>query len=511
MIALLGYDFHNCSVWLFQMVNLCPGMNEEVGLLMTKYTIGHILCCRCGTQIVPNGANMCVKCLRSESEPTKRLPLRINIIHCPDCQSYFQPPTTWVKAPLESKELLAVCLKKVKKLSEFRLVNAEFICTDPNSKRIQVKVKVQREVLDGVFVEEQHTIEYVVFCQNCTSCSPNDPNQWEAVVQVRQHVSHMRTFYYLEQVIRKHQAHIGATKIKPINQGIDFFFAKKSDATKFYDFLGRVVPIKQARFHKELVSQDIKSNICRYRFNIAATICPICHDDLIYLPPKLSSSLGYLGPLVICTKVRNTITLLNPFTLQKYVLRRDQYWRAPFESILSSMQLVEYIVLDVEIDFCRAKKGHKKYAPAEVQIARVSDFGRNDTIFCVKTHLGHLLKPGDCALGYDLHGANLDTEVEKYKASLPDAVLIKKKYGSKQQNKSRKKGSSLKLGSQNMEIDSTCEEETTDSEYQQFLRDSAVNPELRFNISLHHDDMIPASELEDVFADLDLSDGEGAI
>ncbi|KAJ8446860.1 hypothetical protein Cgig2_016170 [Carnegiea gigantea] len=355
--------------------------------------------------------------------------------HLRDNRSYFQPPTTWVKAPLESKELLAVCLKKVKKLSEFRLVNAEFICTDPNSKRIQVKVKVQREVLDGVFVEEQHTIESVVFCQNCTSCTPNDPNQWEAVVQVRQHVSHMRTFYYLEQVIRKHQAHIGATKIKPINQGIDFFFAKKSDATKFYDFLGRVVPIKQARFHKELVSQDIKSNICRYRFNIAATICPICHDDLIYLPPKLSSSVGYLGPLVICTKVRNTITLLNPFTLQKYVLRRDQYWRAPFESILSSMQLVEYIVLDVKIDFCRAKEGHKKYASAEVQIARVSDFGRNDTIFCVKTHLGHLLKPGDCALGYDLHGANLDTEVEKYIASLPDAVLIKKKYGSKQQNK----------------------------------------------------------------------------
>lgn len=86
-----------------RMVNLCPGMNEEVGLLMTKCTIGHILCCRCGTQIVPNGANMCVKCLRSESGPTKRLPLRINIIHCPDCQSYFQPPTTWVKAPLESK------------------------------------------------------------------------------------------------------------------------------------------------------------------------------------------------------------------------------------------------------------------------------------------------------------------------------------------------------------------------------------------------------------------------
>ena len=38
------------------------------------------------------------------------------------------------------------------------------------------------------------------------------------------------------------------------------------------------------------------------------------------------------------------------------------------------------------------------------------------TMFYIKTHLGHILKPGENALGYDLHGANSnDIELDKYK------------------------------------------------------------------------------------------------
>lgn len=475
-------------------------MSEEAGLLRKSHTIGHILCCRCGTQITPNGANMCAKCVCSESEPTKGLPSRVTIIHCPDCVRYLQPPTTWVRAERESKELLTICLKKLKKLSEFRLIDAKFVFTEPNCKRLKVEVRVQKEVLHRVYVEKPHTIEYVVLYQKCPLCMPADPNHWEAVVQVRQHVSHMKTFFYLEQLIIKHNAVVGVVRIKQIHEGVDFFFAKKKDAIKFFDLLCKVVPIKPQNFHKQLVSQDSKSNICRYRFSIAATICPICHDDVIYLPRELSSTLGHLGPLVICTKVRNTITLLDPFTLQEYNLAATQYWRAPFEAILSSRQLVEYTVLDVEIDSSGNGKGNPKYALAEVQIARVSDFGKNDTIFSVKTHLGHLLNPGDFALGYDLYAANLDSQVEKYKASLPDVVLVKKKYERKQQSKPRKNSS---------------------SEYQQFLRDLDVNPESRFNVSLYPENMDDSSslasgaksvdELEDVFADLDLSDTEDFI
>ena len=63
-------------------------------------------------------------------------------------------------------------------------------------------------------------------------------------------------------------------------------------------------------------------------------------------------------------------------------------------------------------------------------MARVSDFGKNDTIFNIPTHLGHYLNPGDYALGYDLYAANSnDMELEKYRYFvLPDAILIKKIY-----------------------------------------------------------------------------------
>ncbi|RAL40355.1 hypothetical protein DM860_006425 [Cuscuta australis] len=451
--------------------------SNNLGLLSMNQSVGCIPCCNCGTAITPNNVNMCVNCLPLVINITEGLPSCVKIVHCIECQSYFHPPTSWVKAQRESKELLALCLKKLKKLANLRLVDAKFRFTEPNSKRIKLELRVQKEICHGRYAEKVHGIEYVVVHRKCVSCMPANPDDhWEAVVQVRQHVSHMRTFYFLEQLIIRHGAIGKAVKIEPIREGVDFFFPKKRDAMKFYEFLGNVVAVKQEKFHKQLMSQDTKSNVCRYRYSIAAVICPICHEDLVYLPPKISARLGVCGSLVICTKVRNTITLLNPFTMQDVNLSAQQYWHAPFEPLLSSKQLVEYVVLDVEEAHSSSGFDYacKRYALAEVQVARVSDFGRNDTTFSVKTHLGHLLKPGDYALGYDLQGANFNKEeAEHCKASLPDVVLIKKKSDKTKRNK--------------LSTASNRDLEPTDSGYKQFLRDLEVNPESRFQLSLNQD------------------------
>lgn len=63
-----------------------------------------------------------------------------------------------------------------------------------------------------------------------------------------------------------------------------------------------------------------------------------------------------------------------------------------------------------------------------LQVAKASDFGRNDRTFFVRTHLGHLLHPGDSALGYDMSTANtvdpeLDTAVAKGLV-IPDVILV---------------------------------------------------------------------------------------
>ena len=64
------------------------------------------------------------------------------------------------------------------------------------------------------------------------------------------------------------------------------------------------------------------------------------------------------------------------------------------------------------------------------QVARVADFGKNDTTLTTLTHLGNVLHPGDRVLGYDLLHANLvddavDLWLERPNAQLPDVVLVR--------------------------------------------------------------------------------------
>ena len=502
-------------------------MAEEAGMFMVHQTVGSVLCCKCVIPMTPNAANMCVKCLRSEIDITEGLQKHVTIVHCPECDTYLQPPKTWIKAQLESKELLTFCVKRLKNLNKVRLIHAEFIWTEPHSKRIKVKLRVQKEVLNGAILEQAYIVEFVQQEHMCESCSrvQANPDQWVASVQLRQHVPHRRTFFYLEQLILRHDAAGRAIKIKQMDQGIDFFFANRSHGVKFVEFIGKVTP-SRSRHDKQLVSHDTKSNNYNYKYTFSVEICPICREDLICLPPKVAVSLGNLGPVVICTKVSNNIALLDPFTLRHCFLDADQYWRSSFKALLSSRQLVEYIVLDVEIVSSEVNVGGSKYALADAQVARVSDFGKNDTIFNIRTHLGHLLNPGDHALGYDVYAANSnDMELEKYRGFvLPEAILIKKSYEEKRQRK-RGKTRSWKLKSLNMEVDDSkgrADQEKMNTEYEVFLRDLEEDPELRFNISLYRNkeyqpsemasmtdgEDLPSVPLEELLADLDLSEEE---
>jgi hypothetical protein len=56
---------------------------------------------------------------------------------------YLQPPSEWVACALESRELLSLCLKKLKGLNKVKLVDAGFIWTEPHSKRIKVCCYIQ--------------------------------------------------------------------------------------------------------------------------------------------------------------------------------------------------------------------------------------------------------------------------------------------------------------------------------------------------------------------------------
>jgi hypothetical protein len=231
------------------------------------------------------------------------------------------------------------------------------------SMRIKVKLTIQAEVLNGAILQQAFVVEYVVERHMCTTCNRQNanPNAWVACVQVgrrgwagesapgapssqehclvasapaaaalrwskgntrltcvcllrcavalsqvRQHVAHKRTFFFLEQLILKHGVDASCVNVKEMHevrrgaqrgergagggtesvcdttecskqgmtcdrsrstcnegswhvnsstcyltslapsrvQGVDFYFSNRAHATKFIDFLQTMVPIR---------------------------------------------------------------------------------------------------------------------------------------------------------------------------------------------------------------------------------------------------------------------------
>ena len=88
-------------------------------------------------------------------------------------------------------------------------------------------------------------VEFTVRNQQCKDCQQDfATGSWHAVVQVRQRVTHKRTFYYLEQLLLKHNAHSDCLNIVTFRDGMDFYFTEKQKAVRFIDFLESHVPTK---------------------------------------------------------------------------------------------------------------------------------------------------------------------------------------------------------------------------------------------------------------------------
>ena len=357
-------------------------------------------------------------------------------------------PSGWVNAQPESRELLALCLKKLRGLNkvlyqlwsnliwQVRLIDAGFIWTEPHSRRIRVKLTVQKEAFTSTILQQTFECEFVVAYQQCPDCAKTyTKHTWKALVQVRQKVPHKRTFLYLEQLILKHHAHKDATNIREVKDGLDFYFQTRAAATKLVEFLSGIVPTRSKK-SEELISTDVKNSTSSYKFTFSVEIVPICKDDLICLPPKLAKSFGNIGQLVLCHKIAgNTVHLLDPTTLQTTDLPTMTYWRQPFNALAAIPEMVEFVVLDVE--FGGRTKG--KLALADIEVARSSDMGSNDDSYWVKSHLGGILHPGDTAMGYFLTNSNLNNpEYEgmlKSIQNLADVVLVKKVFPERQKRK----------------------------------------------------------------------------
>ncbi|KAL6943262.1 ribosome-binding protein [Hanseniaspora osmophila] len=453
--------------------------------------VATVLCCNCGVPMDGStGLVMCFDCIKMTVDITQGIPREANISFCRNCERFLQPPGQWIRAELESRELLALCLRKLKGLNKVRLVDASFIWTEPHSRRIKVKLTVQGEAMSNTIIQQTFEVEYVVVAMQCADCAKSyTTHTWRAAVQIRQKVHHKRTFLYLEQLILRHNAHVDTISIQESKDGLDFFYAQKNHAVKMLDFLNSVAPTKYKK-SEELISQDTHTGSSTYKFSYSVEIVPICRDDLVVLPKRLAKSMGNISQLVICSKVTNTIQFLDPLTLQTADLSPQVFWKNTFDALADVSQLTEFIILDVEI----TGKVNGKKLLADVQLARSSDLGVNDQVYYTKTHLGAIIHPGDSVMGYFIANSNYNsTSFDSLNFDyVPDVILVKKLYIRK--TKRNRNWKLKRMAKEHKEIDASMdyssrqqkqEMERAERDYELFLQELEEDPEMRQTINMY--------------------------
>ena len=296
-------------------------------------------------------------------------------------------------------------------------------------------------------------------------------------MQVRQKVPHKRTFLYLEQLILKHNAHKDTISIRETKDGLDFFYAQRNHAVKMVDFLSAVTPVRSQK-SSELISQDIHTSTKSYKFTYSIEIVPICKDDLVCVPAKLAKQLGNIPQLLLCTKIGNSIHLVDPNTLQVAEISNQVYWRDPFPSLANVTGLTEYVILNVE----PVGSTRGKFILADVEVMRSSDNHQ----FSIRTHLGGILHPGDDAMGYHLAGNNFNNpHFESIPENqTPPVLLVKKHYPRRRKDKTRVWKLRHISREESEMLPRKQDKDRAERDYELFLREIEEDTELRQTLQL---------------------------
>jgi len=446
----------------------------------SKPRINNIPCCLCGTLIYPNAANQCGACLAQQFD-LKALLNRgpgggeLTIHQCRECRMFERMPGKYEPCELESPELLSICCKHIPALvenggagiSKIQIVDVAWVWSEPHSMRLRLKLTVRASVVDGsVQIQQTLMVKFVVKFQQCPDCKREYTSRtWQAVVQLRQKRSDgspRKGIFLTEMAIRNNKdLRKLILNFETKRHGFDFYFLHLAQAQTFSQFLAKVAPMR-IKTSTKLVSTDNHSNTANVKYTISCDIVPFGRDDLIVATRSgTDNGMGKLsGKLCLVTKCKTLVHLVNASPARTSMadataeLNPDKYWRAGedrcFRILLSPIRMVRFVVLDVElcgndqnaafssspILYTGPQSGVEKYALADVQVVRESDFGVNDETFNCVTHLGHMLQSGDIVLGYDLQAtvslSDVMEDLGRYFHSsfvMPDVVLVRKIQG----------------------------------------------------------------------------------
>ncbi|KAI9905597.1 hypothetical protein PsorP6_013497 [Peronosclerospora sorghi] len=400
--------------------------------------------------IEANALNMCPPCIASEVNVTDGIETQCELVQCRSClrfhsrgktQHYSSNAGAWLECAWESRDLMALCLKNIPGLHKVKLVDAGFIWTEPHAKRIKLRVSFQREVENHhAHVQSSCVITFTLQSMTCPDCTKTyHDTTWKALVQLRQKVPHPRTLLRLEQTMLQHKAHEDAINMTAEKEGLDFYFATKASAERLLHFLSTHAPVR-SKASRKLVSENVRNATANVQLTYSVELSPICKDDLLVLPAKVAQSCRNIAHVTLCARTTSMVHLVDPLSGQTAELATDRYWKFPFLPLATSVDMIEFIVLDVEpldvhelrhvrspLDSVNESKS--KMVLADVEVARTSDFGVSDTTFHVRTHLGGVLSAGDTVKGYDLASTVFGTrQTYTLKQELPDVVLVRKVY-----------------------------------------------------------------------------------
>jgi nonsense-mediated mRNA decay protein 3 len=541
-----------------KVININSVVNNTMSILnrSSMMTYSKIVCCVCSAAIEANERGMCNTCARTEINITDGISKNGLLHYCKGCDRYMRPPWVRCGSSLESPEMMAFCLSKIKGLTKVKLVDSSFVWTEPHSKMIKIKLTVQKE-MNKTLVETSLVVEFKVEWTQCDDCKKTfTPHIWNASCQIRQKVNHKRTFMLIEQIVLKNKAHTKALNVKEHPEGVDFYFAHKSQALSFADFIKTALPAK-VKQSKQLVSLDDHSNTINYKYSFMIELAPVCKDDLIVLDKETSKSLGGAGPVLLCYKFNAQMHLIDPLTFNTYHFDGSTYWRHGFKSYVDRRCLEEFLIINVEEEIDYSKKYAHANTVSDVEMAsevelnsrsnqsKSTNFknlnkslnnstggrgssGKNKnivnvqcisntksgengeaTLITIRSHLGRKIRPGDVYYGYNLNTLNLTEElsgITNYADSIPDIVLVKKKYV--RSENAQKRYWKLKHLQKDVEMGAKRKNpEAEEAQYEEFLRDIEEDKDLRKVVNLYKDDEV-LKELEGKFKNLKVTNEE---
>ena len=326
-----------------------PGSNIVNGVSIidrsSMMTYSKIVCCLCSAVIDANPRGTCEACFKKSLNIKTCIPTEFEIQYCKECQRFLRPP--YVKIDRESSDMMKLCLSRIKSYDKkVKIIDSNFIYTEPHSKVIKIKVTIQKEIEKNI-ISQDLIIEFKEKWGICRDCQKlQTPHTWASCVQIRQRVPHKKTMLYLEQIILKNKMQKSSLYFQEANDGFDFFFSTRRAGEIFSNWIATVVPSK-ITYTKKYVSMSTST------FTYLVDVANIAKYDLFILDKESYKKLGGIGPLLVCTRLSSRTIFEDPRTFNHLYLDGNTFFKYKFNSFCNSNQLTEFLILDVheEIDY----------------------------------------------------------------------------------------------------------------------------------------------------------------